>query len=165
MAAEQRDNNWVLSEPKKFFISFKDESGHDCAIHLYEFLKERNIDVFISDRDLQYDMNQGQWREQIDRALKSTKVFILLVTATTVTSTEVIREFEQVVDSDEIGKFVFINEPLWNDENQTTIQLNNGIRVDLKAFQAAKFENRYELIRKVYSSVPIVSQIEFEERQ
>jgi len=163
MAPEQSGDKWVLGEPKKFFISFKDESGHDCAIHLYEFLTERNIDVFISDRNLQYDMTQGQWREQIDRALMVTKVFILIVTVTASTSTEVIREFEQVINRDDVEKFIFVNEPLWNDENQTTIQLTNGDQVNLKAFQAAKFENRYDLVRKVYSAVPTIAQIEFEE--
>jgi len=163
MAQKQSDDKWVLVEPKKFFISFKDQSGHDCAVHLYEFLKERNVDVFISDRDLQYDMTQGQWREQIDRALTATKVFILIITVTASTSSEVIREIEQVIDRDDVGKFIFINEPLWNDENQTTIQLANGGQVNLKAFQAATFENRFELVRKVYSSVPIIARIEFEE--
>lgn len=163
MAPNPSNEEWAIGEPKKFFISFKDQSGHDCAIHLYEFLKERNVDVFISDRDLQYDMTQGQWRKQIDRALMVARVFILIVTVTASTSVEIVRELEQVIERDDIEKFIFIDEQLWNDDNQTTIQLANGDQVNLKAFQAAKFENRFDLVRKVYSAVPIIAQIEFEE--
>jgi len=75
----------------------------------------------------------------------------------------IVGEFEQVVNRDNVGKFIFIDESLWNDENQTTIQLTNGSQVNLKTFQAAKFENKYDLVRKIYSAVPTIAQIEFEE--
>ena len=157
----EQSDELILGEPKKFFISFKDESGGDCAIHLYEFLKNRGIDVFISNRDIEYDMTRGQWRTQIDRALSVTKNFILIITVTATTSEEVIREFEKVKDNDDVGKYIFIHAPLWNNENQTTIELTNESQVNLKTFQAAKFENKHDLVRKVYAAISMIEKIEF----
>lgn len=163
MGSKQANDKWVLGEPKKFFISFKELGGHDLANSLYDYLKGCHVDVFISDRNLQYDMNQGTWREQIDRALEVTNVFILIITPTASRSSEVIREFKQVINRNDVKKYILIHEKLWSDQNQTTIQLTNDERVNLKTFHAVKFENRDDLVRNVYSAVPIIAKIEFKE--
>lgn len=147
-------NKLIIQEPKKFFISFKDLSGRHFAEHLYLYLKnDIKADVFLSRFDLQYDMNQGEWRDQIDIALSLTKVFILIITPTASTSKEVKREFKQVMDNDAIKKYIFIHEILWNDDQQTIIKLSDGRKINLKTFHTSKFSNEFDLILKVYNAI------------
>ena len=152
----------IIREPKNFFISFKEDTGADCAIHLYHFLKSKGVDVFISSFDIEYDITQGQWREQIDRALGLTKIFIVIITATASTSSEIIREFELVKDNVDVEKYIFIYHTLWNNAQQTTLILPNGDRINLKDYHAQRFGNEHELARKVYDTIPIIQKIEFE---
>jgi len=154
-------SSFVIAEPKKFFISFKEESGKDYALHLYYFLKERDIDVFLSSKDIEFDMNRGTWREQIDRALRLTKIFILLITTTASTAPEILREFKKVKDDKEVQKYVFIHSLVWDNDDQTTLRFANGSAVNLKEYQAESFETEYDLVRKIYYRIPTIQEIEF----
>ena len=152
---------FYLQEPKKFFISFKINSGEDYATNLYKYLKkECGADAFISSKDMEYDMNKGHWHDQIDEALDITKVFILIITPTASSSIEIKRELNKIKDDPEVQKYVYIHCDIWNDENQTTITVN-GESINLKQYQTSKFDNENDLIRKVYKTIPLIKEIQF----
>jgi hypothetical protein len=154
--------SFSISEPKKFFISYKDDSGIDCATHLYESLRKKGVDVFISCEDIEYDITRGPWREQVDKALSITKIFILIITATASTSSEIIREIGIVKDKENVEKYAFIHKDLWDNPFQTTFRLPNGVEINIKDYNAHHFGNPPELLRKVYNTIPLIQQIEIE---
>lgn len=149
-----------ISEPKKFFISFKEDSGRDFAVHLYKSLIKKGVDVFISCHSLEFDASRGPWRDQIDNALDQTKVFILIVTHTATTSAEIVRELEQAITND-AEKYYFIIEDLSENQHHTTFRLSNGNIFKIKDFQTKTFRNENDLVRKVCSTIPLIEEIEF----
>jgi len=151
----------TIEEPKKFFISYKNISGKIIALQLYKYLKDCNIDVFISDRDIQFDITKGEWSKQIDDALAITKVFILIITTTASTSDDIKREFNFVKNDNSIGKYIFILDTIWDDEKQTTFVFVDGTSRNLKDYPAQIFRDGDDLVNKVYKCIPYVREIQF----
>jgi uncharacterized SAM-dependent methyltransferase len=74
----------------KFFISYSRADGEDFAQHLYNHLVEKKHDVFLDTSSI----NVGaKWRPKIESNIDSCDIFILIITAKTMESEEIEKEY------------------------------------------------------------------------
>lgn len=74
----------------KFFISYSRADGEDFAQHLYNHLVEKKYDVFLDTSSI----NVGaKWRPKIESNIDSCDIFILIITAKTMESEEIEKEY------------------------------------------------------------------------
>ncbi len=122
---------------KNIFICYESTTGQGYAEHLKKSLEKSSnnqYDVFLADVTL---IGGDKWRKEIDDALKNCEFFLVVITALTMNSVEVLKEYDIAVKL-----------------NKKIIPLRySGIKVEdtyeISHIQQITFSEKYELANKV----------------
>jgi hypothetical protein len=141
------------SDPRKFFIIYKEGTAKHLAEHIHDELENTyHINVFLNVRDIEEGLppSTPEWKEQRDKHLKESQVFIFIVTAGASKSKEVSYELEKAMQNRKDIK-AFIHEDIWNAPTELVF-IVNGKELNIKEPQVTKFSAEDDLLRKVIRS-------------
>jgi len=141
------------SDPRKFFIIYKKGTAKSLAEHIHDELENTyHMNVFLDVRDIEEGLppSTPEWKEQRDRALVESQVFLFIVTAGASKSKEVSYELEKAMQYRKNIK-AFIHEDIWDAPTELVFTVN-GEELNIKKTQVAKFKIEDDLLRKVIRS-------------
>ncbi len=127
------------------FICYESTTGADYAENLKKALEKREHSVFLADITIRVGK---EWEEEINLALTQCKYFIVLITALTMDSEWVMKEYKKAVDLDKRiipCRYSRIYKP------ETK---------ELEKIQQIEFENKSELANKVIIEIKEISKDE-----
>lgn len=159
----QSTNNKMpqIQEPRKFFIIYKRISAWDLAKHVHDGLHDDGVDVFLDTEDLEEGLSTEEWRKQRDKAIEKAEVFVFIVTHNASASHEIKHELKKAQEGTKDIR-VFIDDHIWDVEEELKIKINKDC-IYLKDFQVCRFQNKWELLRKVAHSTSIIGIITYDE--
>jgi hypothetical protein len=124
------------------FICHKKSSGKDFADHLKNGLEELGYHSFLDSKDIPKIVDGDGWREIRDRALKESKIVIIILTPGLTLSQEVINEFAMAREMHK--KFLFFRPRELG--RKFVFNLPNEY-LDLSEKEQVSFETKEELLR------------------
>ena len=125
------------------FICYKQNTGKDYALHLWEGLREFNHTPFLDIKDIPTKFSEGtqKWRELRDYAIKNCEVFLMIVTQGFESSPEIQTEIKLALEQHrELMCLIHRYLP----KNITVESL-----INLGEYQQIPFETPQELLREV----------------
>ncbi len=147
----------IVEDTRKFFISYKKDTALDLATHVHDGLHTRGVDAFLDDADIEKGLTKKEWQKQIDNAVRTSQVIILIITNGASTSDGVKREIN--IARRDLNKKIlaFVDASIWNEDGEITITLGNT-NINVKDFQVTRFDaHRAEgLLREVCESARVV---------
>jgi hypothetical protein len=131
-------------KPFDIFICHKKSSGKDFADHLKAGLEELGYHSFLDSKDIP-KMTNGteEWIQIRDRALKESKIFILIITPGFDLSHEVRKEIKMARETSNKQFLYFRHRDLGR---KIVVDLENE-KIDLGRQEQVSFENKEELLR------------------
>jgi len=149
--------DFIIQDPRHYFIAYKRDTGKDFAEHIHEGLHARGVDAFLDFIDIEEGLSRDEWEKQRDDAIKKSNFFILIVTHNTCETEEIKKEMKLAISIKNIDIRGFIYKPLWNKEEELIVDLGNE-KIDLRKHQIRQFETKESLLREVLTSLPLVKQ-------
>jgi tetratricopeptide (TPR) repeat protein len=130
----------------EFFVSYYEDTGKDFAGRIYDLFKKKGYKVYVNHKSR--DIEHGKFRDNIDKIINESKVFILLNTYGTLSRTEVKREVKTAFPEGGINKEFWIL--LHNGAESSNNKFKEETMIDLKEYTYQSFHNDSELARKIY---------------
>lgn len=129
------------------FIAHYRRSAEDFAEHLKSGLDDIEIPSFLDKRNIPSTVIEfsEEWRRIRDDALRSSKIFLLIITRGFETSDELKQEFI-LANKENIQKLFFKDQALSYDNLKIRLE---GQIIDLSNYQLHEFKTKEELLRKV----------------
>jgi hypothetical protein len=131
-------------KPYNVFICHKKSSGKDFADHLKAGLEELGYHSFLDSKDIP-KMTDGieEWIQIRDRALKESKIFVLIITTGFDLSPEVRKEIKMARETGNKQFLYFRHRDLGR---KIVVDLENE-KLDLGRQEQVSFESKEELLR------------------
>jgi uncharacterized protein YjbI with pentapeptide repeats/DNA replication protein DnaC len=139
-------------ETKTFpiFIVYEDNTGIDLAVHIKQTLEKRGILTFVAKQDIPKTIQylSDEWRKQIDRAIASCNVFVIVLSSAKLTSEmtrEVLLAFERKKTDNSFALMIcrFVQIP------RRSSDILSAVGVDTSLFQQVDFADKVDLARLV----------------
>ena len=127
------------------FISYKRKTGEDFARHLKEGLEEEHISAFLDVADIpRRYKGTTEWGQFLDRAISTSRLFLLIITDGIESSSEVVREVKCAQNNN--VDFALLRHKGLKPE----MALNLGEKVlDLSKLNQVEFDTKEDLLRKI----------------
>jgi len=123
----------------KFFISYSRADGEDFAQHLYNHLEEEKHDVFLDTSSI----NVGaKWRPKIESNIDSCDIFILIITAKTMESEEVEKEYSLANNKKKL-MILLKHNAVEHDQLKWKLQDKNLAEFDTRASMIRIFDQKF----------------------
>lgn len=133
------------------FISYYSLTGKDFARCLKRGLKDFSINAFLDEEDIPKSVKTetDEWRSWIDRSLRNSSVFFLIMTAGFSTRQEVLRELKIAFQS-KLKMYFLKHEDLI--ATDLSVKIDDKV-IDLSRYEYVPFSNESDLLRKAVTSL------------
>lgn len=138
-----------LSDRYEVFIAYRRDTGGDFALHLKKGLKREHIRAFLDTTDIPKEFRGKQtWLETRNEGIRKSKRFLLIMTNTIETSSELKKEIEIAREKD--IPFMLLRYRTLNPE--IVVELKRE-KMNLGELQQISFDSKEDLLRKVLTAL------------
>ena len=133
------------------FICYKQNTGKDYALHLWEGLRERQITAFLDIKDIPRKFKEGtdKWRACRDQAIIDCRTFLMIVTRGFDSSLEIQKEIALAIK--EKKEFMCLRRRILSPD--IPIDLLMKKHINLEDYQQIPFDTPEELLRNVLDNL------------
>ncbi len=142
----------LTTVPPKYsvFIAYEDATGIDLAIHLRHALVKRNISAFVASEDIPKSIKNlsDEWRTQINEAIASCNIFILVLSDAQLT-TEMTWEVGLALERKKTDATMALMICRYQKIPRTSADILSKTGFDTANFQQIDFADKVDLARNV----------------